>query len=750
MLSQVVRNLYPSMTENKFTCPARKAAVAMWRQNRKPVKKGWLELYGRLKDFYRLHGHSNVPQRYPDDPALGTWVSRQRGSKYRHFLTDEQRKLLAEVEFSWELQKERFDRLWNESYEKLKEYKSLHGHCDVPTLYGRGQPRALGYWVQMQKQLYHQGLLRDDRTRMLDALGLAWEKNPRYVWSPDRDVEAQEMLWRENYKKLVAFVQTYGHALVPNLFVSGRAECLGRWVRAQRSNYLQDTLPDHRKKLLDELGFVWTVLACGHSSSFERVSRVAWNAMYARLVLYRRIHGNCLVPSDYAEDNELARWVEAQRSGLKVGSIHPSRIERLDALGFLMTKESYAAYWSKQFENLVAYQREHNTTFVSHPSLGRLLRWTCAQRYLYRQRLLAKEQEERLQSIGFDWRRQTPFNPPETAASTAHLKAPEEWGDLIGDEIAVHDNYDDSENVVNPRAHRKLPNNPLAVKEHDLASERECDIGLEDSPREMRRLSAQRYKCQYKYRTFSFLSCQGQGHESQARGDEASHPSSDSARESRTAPTNNPHRAHRRLPLPAHGRRLECDNSSDATKRRTKSIDDVECHCDSQEPSIEDQCHSLQASQNPDPAPSVSSTCELIDDADQERERIDCSVLFPIGTSVRMQYDGYGWVAGTIVRFEGVYRVRYEDGDEEDFLDDDKELADVVSQAKGRSKGSSLGGTILPFGTPVQKYFPTHGWFAGEIVAFDGVYLVRHDDGDEEELFYDSPELAAMVANAEG
>jgi hypothetical protein len=156
-----------------------------------------------------------------------------------------------------------------------------------------------------------------------------------------------------------------------------------------------------------------------------------------------------------------------------------------------------------------------------------------------------------------------------------------------------------------------------------------------------------------------------------------------------------------------------------------------------------------QENRNPEASGGLYSVCDSIDDGDDARERVDCSVLYPIGTRVRKYYDCYGWVSGEIAQFEGVYRVRYEDGDEEDFLADDKELEEIVLQAQSKRQPTSCSpASILPMGTPVDKHFPGYGWFAGQIVAFDGLYLVRHDDGDEEELFYDSPEVARIVANA--
>lgn len=33
----------------------------------------WDVMYQKLARYYEVHGHSNVPSRYPDDPALGFW-----------------------------------------------------------------------------------------------------------------------------------------------------------------------------------------------------------------------------------------------------------------------------------------------------------------------------------------------------------------------------------------------------------------------------------------------------------------------------------------------------------------------------------------------------------------------------------------------------------------------------------------------------------------------------------------------------
>jgi hypothetical protein len=147
------------------------------------------------------------------------------------------------------------------------------------------------------------------------------------------------------------------------------------------------------------------------------------------------------------------------------------------------------------------------------------------------------------------------------------------------------------------------------------------------------------------------------------------------------------------------------------------------------------------------------SVCTVIQGDDGGRERIPCDFIYPVGTRVRKYFEGYGWASGQVALFEGVYRVRYEDGDEEDFVNSDPELNEIALHARRNSgfEGMTLSPVdkILPMETPVYKNFPGYGWFAGIITAFDGVYLVRYDDGDEEELFYDCPELQAITAEAD-
>lgn len=59
----------------------------------------WGEMYGRLVAFYRVHGHTRVPQGYEPDPTLGSWVSTQRKRIKSGKMSKEQRSRLAALGF---------------------------------------------------------------------------------------------------------------------------------------------------------------------------------------------------------------------------------------------------------------------------------------------------------------------------------------------------------------------------------------------------------------------------------------------------------------------------------------------------------------------------------------------------------------------------------------------------------------------------------------------------------------------------
>lgn len=103
----------------------------------------WEERYEELVQFKKINGHCVVPKNYG---SLGSWVRAQRHSmKKDGYIAPDRMVLLEKLNFVWDVHEWQ----WNQTYYELLEYKSTHGHTNVPMSQG-----ALGLWVSNQRAHY--------------------------------------------------------------------------------------------------------------------------------------------------------------------------------------------------------------------------------------------------------------------------------------------------------------------------------------------------------------------------------------------------------------------------------------------------------------------------------------------------------------------------------------------------------------------------------------------------------------------
>ena len=114
---------------------------------------------------------------------------------------------------------------WNERYNELVEFKRVHGHCNVPSVYDENP--ALTQWVKRQRYQHtlksskKHSVLTPARYDMLERIG--------FIWS------AHEASWEESYEHLVEFRNQYGHCRVPTRYPPDQQ--LATWVKMQRRQF---------------------------------------------------------------------------------------------------------------------------------------------------------------------------------------------------------------------------------------------------------------------------------------------------------------------------------------------------------------------------------------------------------------------------------------------------------------------------------------------------------------------------------
>ena len=130
------------------------------------LRRKWHETYLRLHAYWAQHGSADVPNQWPEDPKLAAWVSSQRQKYKKDELTPQQIELLEALDFSWSLRERG---TWEDRLAELVEFKSQHGHFDVPTNY----PSApkLRQFIASTHYQYRTGSLHTDRIMRLEGVG---------------------------------------------------------------------------------------------------------------------------------------------------------------------------------------------------------------------------------------------------------------------------------------------------------------------------------------------------------------------------------------------------------------------------------------------------------------------------------------------------------------------------------------------------------------------------------------------------
>lgn len=139
----------------------------------------WEASFRAMEQFRNEHNHCFVPHDYPENPALSSWVKRQR-YQYKlkqegrsNTLTSQRQFMLEGLGFVWDSHKA----IWEERYSVLCQYRNLHGHTNVPVNF---KDKALAIWVKCQRRQYKLRLegrpssMTADRIAKLEGIGFVW------------------------------------------------------------------------------------------------------------------------------------------------------------------------------------------------------------------------------------------------------------------------------------------------------------------------------------------------------------------------------------------------------------------------------------------------------------------------------------------------------------------------------------------------------------------------------------------------
>mmetsp|Transcript_6694 Transcript_6694/g.9453 ORF Transcript_6694/g.9453 Transcript_6694/m.9453 type:complete len:614 (-) Transcript_6694:117-1958(-) len=384
-----------STTDGSTTAPDTPATPGGTRG--RPSAVSWETRFSELTLYKAQKGTCKVS--LTANPSLHRWVASQR-KHYRLFTSGENSQLTQEkidqlVSIGFEFVTERQQQIqnkqqqqrhysWEEWLGLLQEYKSKHGHTNVP----QKDDSGLGLWVAKQRQTYKlwqtgkPSAMTSERVTGLTDLGFSFES------------QAPKTPWRVRFAELKDYKEETGHTRVPVRGKKGNGDTsasttysqLGKWVEHQRTQYKlrvegkQSAMTPERIGQLEGIGFEWIIPRApraggtpqkrsaddddgdGNSNADgstgtdttpntprlkkarpgERsIQTKKWNEKWEELKVYQQQHGHCRVAAGKGKSySKLGKWVEHQRTQYrlmqenKASSMTNERIQRLKDLGF--------------------------------------------------------------------------------------------------------------------------------------------------------------------------------------------------------------------------------------------------------------------------------------------------------------------------------------------------------------------------------------------------------------------------------
>lgn len=230
--------------------------------------KHWEKMYELLASYYNHYQNIIIPIDFKtldginydaSGFALGEWLYRQKiKAKNNNYSLEHKDKLSA---LGYDFTTVSREDNWTKMYELLKAYSNHFHTCEVPqnfkTIDGityDAQGLALGSWIKEQRKKYSLGKLDEEKIALLQALNCRLE------------IKNYDDAWAMHYALLVNFFNVYGHANVPQLFITsdGITEDalgihLGNWVSKQRRAYKTGKLTDEQITKLNAVNFKYNM-----------------------------------------------------------------------------------------------------------------------------------------------------------------------------------------------------------------------------------------------------------------------------------------------------------------------------------------------------------------------------------------------------------------------------------------------------------------------------------------------------------
>ena len=332
----------------------------------------WDDHIEKLKAFKKQYGHLQVCPAYTKDKQLLNFVRRIRYQKSK--ISPDKITKLERMGFAWSDKNMKIKGRWLLRYEQLKEFKNLHGHCQVSIQ--SKEYHSLGVWVYSQRR---NNSLSEEKRRLLDQLDFFENKRIN--------------VWHKKVDQLVDFKEKNGHLYITRT----NASPLYSFIKHMRR--VKHKLSKEQVDRLNSIGFIWKPGEEGLTLAKSTFQHANWLKHYEELRLYKNQYGHCRVPTTKKKFQKLSWWVNAQKYSK---SLTNEQLKLLNDIDFF---EDYGVLsWEKTIKKLLDFKKLHGHLHVSQYSTNDRQLLNSVKHIKINKNQLTPEKISMLNDIGFVWK----------------------------------------------------------------------------------------------------------------------------------------------------------------------------------------------------------------------------------------------------------------------------------------------------------------------------------------------------------
>ncbi len=384
--------------------------------------KDWYVYYQMLKNFYDENEHSKPS--LSENGTLYYWCYRLR--KQQTSLSDEQRKLLEEIDFDFSLDFKFSSKgsrtYWEERIIELQLFFEEKGHFNITRQ--NEEFEGLYSWLVFQRRYFKNGQLSDSKINDLKKIGFDFDKHfqPKYANKTSGDVD-----WNDRFEELKEYFATYG-----TFYISSKEEqfkSLLWWLRYQRKLFREGKLSLENAEKLIELGYSFETTYRGTGHQPKSRGENSWNEKFEELKQYYSEYNTFFIPGTLGEYSSLQSWVRYQRKQYREQKLDIGREQKLKSIGFSFvddfrgkkikyddvpekeenSQKTERNTWEQNYLKLLEYKIKYGNCNVPRTFEDKSLSYfVTRQRHNYKTQNLTDGQIKKLELLSFDWEVERP------------------------------------------------------------------------------------------------------------------------------------------------------------------------------------------------------------------------------------------------------------------------------------------------------------------------------------------------------